>query len=124
MGMIHNIALAFAAGSLLGAGLAVAQDARPSDKPSADQQRRGWQGNAGAEGCMGGQHAGMGAMQGRMAERHARMAERTARMGGQHGGMGGQHGRMGMQHGQAGECPMGGAGCPAMQGEGESQRGS
>ena len=117
MGMIRNIALVVAAGSLLGAGLAVAQDARPSDAPRAEQHRRGWQGNAGAEGCMGGQHAGMGAMQGRMAERHARMAERHARMGGQHGGMG-------MQHGQAGECPMGGAGCPAMQGQDEHQHGS
>lgn len=110
MGMIRNIALAVAAGSLLGAGLAVAQDAKPSDAPRAGEQRRGWQGNAGGEGCMGGQHAGMGAMHGRMAERHARM------------GM--QHGGMGMQHGQGGECPMGGAGCPAMQGQDEHQRGS
>jgi hypothetical protein len=115
--MIRNIALAVAAGSLLGAGLAAAQETKPSDTPRTEQQRRGWQGNAGAEGCMGGQHAGMGAMQGRMAERHARM-------GGQHGGMGMQQGRMGMQHGQAGECPMGGAGCPMLQGQDEHQHGS
>lgn len=117
MGTIRNIALAVVAGSLLGAGFAVAQDAKPSDAPRAEQHRRGWQGNASGEGCMGGQHAGMGAMPGRMAERHAGMAERHARMGG-------QHGHMGMQYGQGGECPMGGAGCPALHGEGEPQRGS
>lgn len=110
MGMIRNIALAVAAGSVLGAGFAFAEEAKPSDAPRAGQHRHGWQGNAGEQGCMGGQHAGMGAMQGRMAERHARM--------------GAQHGRMGMQHGQAGECPMGAADCPAMQGEGGHQHGS
>lgn len=110
MGTIRNIALAVAASSLLAAGFAAANEAKPSTTPRAEQHRHAGQGMAG-EGCMGGQHALKGERHGRMGGMHGRMAER--------------HAGMGMQHGQAGECMGAGeGGCPVMQGEAEHRHGS
>lgn len=110
MGTIRNIALAVAAGGLLAAGYAAAEESKPSTTPRAEQHRHGGQGMAG-EGCIGGPQAQMGERHGRMGGMHGRMAER--------------HARMGMQHGQAGECTGAGqGGCPAMQSDAEHQHGS
>lgn len=110
MGTIRNIALAVAAGSLLAAGYAAADEAKPSTTQRAEQHRHGGQGMAG-EGCMGGAQAQEGERHGRMAGMHGRMAER--------------HGRTGVPHGQAGECMGAGqGGCPAMQGDNEHNHGS
>jgi len=89
MTSIRKIALAVAAGGLLGAGIAVAEEAKPSDQPRAERHEHGRQ--------------RMNELHGQMGGKHAQMGERHDGTGGRHGHMGMQSGAMGERHGQMGE---------------------
>ncbi len=68
MKSIRNIALAIAAGSLLGTGVVLADDAKPTDKPGVEKHEHGKRQLREQHGRMGGKREHMRGMHERMGE--------------------------------------------------------